>query len=91
MRLKLVKFCKIFLSSLSGKIANASQETFTNKIKQFEKKFPDQNNVPRPPHWSGWRLLPEEIEFWLDGEGRIHERLNYRKKNGNWEKELLYP
>ena len=67
------------------------RETFTNKIKQFEKKFPDQNNVPRPPHWSGWRLLPEEIEFWLDGEGRIHERLNYRKKNGNWERELLYP
>ena len=67
------------------------RETFNIKIKQFEKKFPDQKNVPRPPHWSGWRLLPEEIEFWLDGEGRIHERLNYRKKNGNWEKELLYP
>ena len=67
------------------------RETFTNKIKQFEKKFPDQNNVPRPPYWSGWRLLPEEIEFWLDGEGRIHERLNYRKNNGKWEKELLYP
>ena len=54
-------------------------------INEFEKKFPDQNNVPRPPHWSGWRLLPEEIEFWLDGEGRIHERLNYRKNNGKWE------
>ena len=67
------------------------RETFTNKIKQFEKKFPDKNNVPRPPYWSGWRLLPEEIEFWLYGEGRIHEILNYRKKNGNWEKELLYP
>ena len=67
------------------------RETFDNKIKQFEKKFPDQKNVPRPPHWSGWRLLPNEIEFWLDGEGRIHERLNYRKNNGKWEKELLYP
>ena len=67
------------------------RETFNNKIKQFEKKFPDQKNVPRPPHWSGWRLLPEEIEFWLDGDGRIHERLNYRKNNGKWEKELLYP
>ena len=64
---------------------------FTEKIKQFEEKFPDQKNVPRPPHWSGWRLLPDEIEFWLDGEGRIHERLNYRKENGSWEKELLYP
>ena len=55
------------------------------------KTYPDQQNVPRPPHWSGWRLLPEEVEFWLDGEGRIHERLNYKKKNNKWEKELLYP
>ena len=67
------------------------RETFNNKIKQFEKKFPDQKNVPRPPHWSGWRLLPNEIEFWVDGEGRIHERLNYKKSNDKWVKELLYP
>ena len=67
------------------------RETFLNKIKEFEKKYPDQNNVPRPPHWSGWRLMPYEIEFWVDGEGRIHERLNYIKKNGSWERELLYP
>ena len=49
-------------------------------IKKFEKKYPDQNNVPRPLHWSGWRILPAEIEFWVDGEGRIHERLNYKNK-----------
>ena len=67
------------------------RETFLKKVKEFEKKFPDQNKVPRPPHWSGWRLLPEEIEFWLDGEGRIHERLNYKKINNKCEKELLYP
>ena len=67
------------------------RETFTEKIKEFEKKFPDQKKVPRPPHWSGWILLPKEIEFWLDREGRIHERLNYKKKNGSWKKELLYP
>ena len=67
------------------------RETFIKKVREFEKKFSDQNKVPRPPHWSGWRLLPEEIEFWLDGEGRIHERLNYKNKNGKWEKELLYP
>ena len=67
------------------------RETFLEKIKQFEKKYSDQNNVPRPPHWSGWRLIPTEIEFWLDGEGRIHERLCYKKNNGKWEKELLYP
>ena len=68
-----------------------SRDTFLKKIAEFEKKHPDQNNVPRPPHWSGWRILPKEIEFWLDGEGRIHERLNYINSNGKWKKEILYP
>ena len=67
------------------------RETFLNKIKEFEKKYSDENNVPRPPHWSGWRLMPDEIEFWVDGEGRIHERLNYKNTNGEWNKEILYP
>ena len=66
------------------------RETFLKNIEEFQKKYPDKNNVPRPPHWSGWRLLPDEIEFWLDGEGRIHERLNYRKNNGKWKKNF-YP
>ena len=67
------------------------RENFLKKIKEFEKKYPNENNVPRPPYWSGWRVLPREIEFWVDAEGRIHERLNYRNKNGKWIKELLYP
>ena len=66
-------------ASTQSKILD-QRETFLKKIEEFEKKFPDQKKVPRPPHWSGWRLLPEEIEFWLDGDGIIHERLNYRKK-----------
>ena len=68
-----------------------SRNELLDKIKEFEKKFPDKNNVPRPPNWSGWRLMPKEIEFWLDGDGRIHERLNYKKFNDKWIKELLYP
>ena len=67
------------------------RETFLQNIKKFEKKYPEQTSIPRPPHWSGWRLIPKEIEFWLDGEGRIHERLNYKKSNDKWIKELLYP
>ena len=67
------------------------RETFLDKIKEFEKKYPDENNVPRPPYWSGWRLMPIEIEFWVDGEGRIHERLIYKNTGGKWGKEILYP
>ena len=77
-------------ASLQSQVLD-KRETFLEKIKEFEKKYSDQNNVPRPPHWSGWRLLPDEIEFWLDGEGRIHERLNYKKIKDKWSKEILYP
>jgi len=76
-------------SSQSEKLE--SRDIFLSKIKEFEKKYPDQNKVPRPAHWSGWRILPQEVEFWLDGEGRIHERLNYINNSGGWKKEILYP
>ena len=63
-----------------------------NSIEEFKKKFSDENNVPRPSHWSGWNLSPTRIEFWLDGDSRIHERLNYTiDKSGNWIKSLLSP
>ena len=68
-----------------------NREEFLNKIKQYEKKYPDQKNVPRPPHWSGWRLNHKEIEFWLEIKNRVHERLNYRKEKDKWVKEVLYP
>ena len=76
-------------SSQSKKLE--SRDVFLSKIKEFEKKYPDQKKVPRPEHWSGWRILPQEVEFWLDGEGRIHERLNYINTSGKWKKEILYP
>tara|TARA_B100000700_G_scaffold87847_1_gene98946 strand:- start:363 stop:995 length:633 start_codon:yes stop_codon:yes gene_type:complete len=68
-----------------------NRKEFLNKIKEFEKKYPDQKNVPRPPHWSGWRVEPNNIEFWLEIKNRIHERLNYKKENGKWLREILYP
>ena len=68
-----------------------SRDVFLKKVKEFEIKYSKKDTVPRPPHWSGWRIVPREIEFWLDGEGRIHERLNYIFKKDKWEKELLYP
>ena len=69
-----------------------NRDELENSIKEFKKKFNDKNNVPRPDHWSGWNLSPIRIEFWLDGDNRIHERLNYTiDKSGNWIKSLLSP
>ena len=69
-----------------------SREELYKEIENYKKKYPKKNNVPRPDYWSGWNLNPNEIEFWLDGENRIHQRLKYIKnKDGNWNKFLLYP
>tara|TARA_Y100000817_G_scaffold292996_1_gene265624 strand:- start:25 stop:657 length:633 start_codon:yes stop_codon:yes gene_type:complete len=76
-------------SSQSSVMKNRKE--LIEKFNEFEKKYPDQKNVPRPPHWSGWNLKPDQIEFWLEIKNRIHERLNYKKKNNKWEREILYP
>ena len=61
-------------------------------IEKYKKKYSNENKVPRPTHWSGWNLSPSTIEFWLDGDSRIHERLKYIKdSSGNWVKSLLSP
>ena len=69
-----------------------SRDELLNSLKNFKKKYNDKDNVPRPDHWSGWNLKPSSIEFWLDGDNRIHERLKYTlDKNNNWVKNLLSP
>ena len=69
-----------------------SRDQLIDSIKEYKDKYNDEDNVPRPSHWSGWILSPLSIEFWLDGDGRIHERLKYVKdRNGQWIKSLLSP
>ena len=69
-----------------------NRDELINSIEEYKNKFDDKNNVPRPNHWSGWNLIPSSIEFWLDGDNRIHERLKYTiDENGNWAKSLLSP
>lgn len=77
-------------ASKQSSILNKRQDLI-NSINEFKKKYPNEDNVPRPDNWSGWRLKPIEIEFWLDGENRIHERLKYIKNEEDWNKVLLYP
>jgi len=69
-----------------------SRNELLDNIENFKKKYNSKESVPRPSHWSGWNLKPSSIEFWLDGDNRIHERLKYNlDKNNIWTKSLLSP
>ena len=69
-----------------------NRDELLNSIEEYKKKYNNKKEVPRPDHWSGWNLIPASIEFWLDGDSRIHERLKYTKDGlGNWNKSLLSP
>ena len=69
-----------------------SRDQLIDSIKEYKVKYNDENNMPRPSHWSGWILSPQSIEFWLDGDSRIHERLKYVKDSSDqWIKSLLSP
>jgi len=69
-----------------------SRDVLLEDIESFKKKYSDKDNVPRPDQWSGWNLKPSNIEFWLDGDNRIHERLKYTLGENNiWTKSLLSP
>ncbi len=67
-----------------------SREAFEARITAFEKKF-EGVDVPRPPHWSGYRVVPERIEFWYGARFRLHERHHYQRIDGEWTKRMLYP
>ena len=78
-------------ASKQSTILNSRDELYES-IDDYKKKFPEENKVPRPNYWSGWNLSPSEVEFWLDGENRIHQRLKYIKdENNSWKKVLLGP
>jgi pyridoxamine 5'-phosphate oxidase len=67
-----------------------SRNELDERFEEFSMKFDD--NVPRPPHWGGYRVKPHVIEFWQGRENRLHDRLVYtRQSDGNWQIERLAP
>jgi len=61
-------------------------------VEEYEESFEGKEDIPRPKHWKGFRIKPREIEFWVDGDYRLHERHVYKQDDeGNWVTSMLYP
>lgn len=66
------------------------EQTLLDRIKFYEEKFPT-DNIPRPEFWSGFLVEPKRVEFWYDGNFRIHTRKQFTLVDGEWEFGFLYP
>jgi pyridoxamine 5'-phosphate oxidase len=67
-----------------------SRDVLQGAFEAASRKYADQR-VPRPPYWSGYRLKPERMEFWLGRPHRLHERYVYTRKGGAWIVTMLFP
>ncbi len=80
-------------SKQSSHLENRS--VFEERIKHFEDKYSKTDKIPRPPHWSGFRVIPDRVEFWQEMPYRQHDRVVYTKTDteadGNWTTERIYP
>ena len=68
-----------------------NRTTLADRVSALEKQYGENDIIPRPPHWGGYRIIPDYIEFWHDGGFRLHTRLTYTRTEKGWERGLLYP
>lgn len=68
----------------------ASREELEARVAEMAEKFKGQD-IPRPPYWSGYLVVPEKIEFWQQGEGRLHDRFVFTRAGEGWDLARLNP
>jgi pyridoxamine 5'-phosphate oxidase len=67
-----------------------SRASFERRFEEIKQRF-EKQEVPRPPHWGGYRVAPERLEFWQDRPHRLHERRLFVRDRQDWREGLLYP
>ena len=68
-----------------------SRDDLDRRFAEAAGRFPESSEVPRPPQWGGWMIVPEVFEFWQGRPNRLHDRFRYRRDGGSWVIERLSP
>jgi len=68
----------------------ATRQVLLDRVAAVDAEYRDRT-VPRPPYWTGFRVVPDRMEFWYGHEDRLHERLDYRLERGIWVEKILSP
>lgn len=69
----------------------ADRAELERRAEEAEARFADRDDVPRPPHWGGFRIVPSRIEFWQGRDDRLHDRVRFERERGAWRVERLAP
>lgn len=67
------------------------REELEHAVQKYEDEFAGKDNIPRPPYWKGYRLVPDRVEFWIANKDRLHTRFVYTKTDNDWTATWLCP